>query len=194
MGDWLTRACPPIADLGGVVEWESMERSDRGSLAVREASGEDVEAFAEFLTAAWQQSGPDAPGFAGATDEVIAELVTRDALLERIGGSDRRMFLAWEGGRVVGFAAMKRIDVETVELAGIIVLPSCAGRGVGTALVDEALRRGRDERYRTVIVRTETTNQAARAFYEARGFELGEITVERVGDVSVQVWQLSHDL
>ena len=104
------------------------------------------------------------------------------------------MFLAWEGGRIVGFAAMKRIDVETVELAGIIVLPSCAGRGVGTALVDEALRRGRDERYRTVIVRTETTNQAARAFYEARGFELGEITVERVGDVSVQVWELSHDL
>lgn len=140
------------------------------------------------------QSGPDAPGFAGASDEVIAELATRDAIRERIGGPDRRMFLAWENGRVVGFAAAKRVDTDSVELAGIIVLPSCTGRGVGAELVNEALRSARSESYRSVIVRTETTNDSARAFYEALGFVLERSTIEHVDDISVEVWELSRDL
>ncbi len=144
--------------------------------------------------AAWRQSGPDAPGFAGASDEVIAELATRDAIRERIGGPDRRMFLAWENGRVVGFAAAKRVDTDSVELAGIIVLPSCTGRGVGAELVNEALRSARSESYRSVIVRTETTNDSARAFYEALGFVLERSTIEHVDDISVEVWELSRDL
>jgi len=144
--------------------------------------------------AAWRQSGPDAPGFAGASDEVIAELATPDAIRERIGGPDRRMFLAWENGRVVGFAAAKRVDTDSVELAGIIVLPSCTGRGVGAELVNEALRSARSESYRSVIVRTETTNDSARAFYEALGFVLERSTIEHVDDISVEVWELSRDL
>jgi hypothetical protein len=95
-----------------------MGQPERELVVAREASEADIDAFAEFFKAAWQQSGPDAPGFAGATDEVIAELTTRDAIRERIGGPDRRMFLAWQDERVVGFAATKRIDIDTVELAG----------------------------------------------------------------------------
>jgi hypothetical protein len=91
-----------------------MERSHRELAVVREAFEVDVDAFAEFFVAAWRQSGPDAPGFVGATDEVIAELTTRDAVRERIGGPDRRMFLAWADDCVVGFAATKRINVDTV--------------------------------------------------------------------------------
>jgi ribosomal protein S18 acetylase RimI-like enzyme len=171
-----------------------MGRSERELVVVREASEVDIDAFAEFFKAAWRQSGPDAPGFAGATDEVIAELTTRDAIRERIGGPDRRMFFAWEDDRVVGFAATKRIDIGTVELAGIIVLPTCAGRGVGTELVHEALRATKGESYRSMIVRTETTNDSARAFYEAQGFVLERATIEHVDDISVEVWELSHDL
>ncbi len=171
-----------------------MGQPERELVVAREASEADIDAFTEFFKAAWQQSGPDAPGFAGATDEVIAELTTRDAIRERIGGPDRRMFLAWEDERVVGFAATKRIDIDTVELAGIIVLPSYAGRGVGTELVHEALRATKDESYRSMIVRTETTNDSARAFYEARGFVLKRITIEHVDAISVEVWELSRDL
>jgi ribosomal protein S18 acetylase RimI-like enzyme len=104
------------------------------------------------------------------------------------------MFLAWENGRVVGFAAAKRVDTDSVELAGIIVLPSCTGRGVGAELVNEALRSARSESYRSVIVRTETTNDSARAFYEALGFVLERSTIEHVDDISVEVWELSRDL
>ncbi len=171
-----------------------MGRSGRELVVVREASEVDIDAFAEFFKAAWRQSGPDAPGFAGATDEVIAELTTREAIRERIGGPDRRMFFAWERERVVGFAATKRIDIGTVELAGIIVLPTCSGRGVGTELVHEALRATTGDSYRSMIVRTETTNDSARAFYEAQGFVLERATIEHVDDISVEVWELSHDL
>lgn len=163
-------------------------------MVVREASERDIDAFADFFVTAWRQSGPNAPGFAGATDEVIAELTTRDAICERIGGPERRMLLAWQDERVVGFAATRRIDVDSVELAGIIVLPSSAGRGIGTALVDEALRLMKDEPYRSMIVRTETTNDLARAFYEARGFTLARVAVEHVEDFSVEVCELSRDL
>jgi ribosomal protein S18 acetylase RimI-like enzyme len=171
-----------------------MGRSGRELVVVSEASELDVDAFAEFFKTAWRQSGPDAPGFAGATDEIIAELTTQDAIRERIGGPDRRMFLAWEDERVVGFAATKRIDIDTVELAGIIVLPACAGRGVGTELVHEALRATKGESYRSMIVRTETTNDSALAFYEARGFVLERTTIEHIDNISVEVWELSHDL
>jgi GNAT superfamily N-acetyltransferase len=171
-----------------------MERSDGELEDVREASEVDIDAFAEFFVAAWRQSGPEASGFAGANDEVIAELTTRCSVRDRIGGPDRRMFLAWEDDQVVGFAATKRIDIDTVELAGIIVLPSHAGRGVGTVLVEEALRGAKAESYRSMIVRTETTNDVARAFYEARGFVLERDTVEHLDDISVEVWELSRDL
>ena len=171
-----------------------MGEPDRVFATVREASDQDVPPFVDFLNEAWRQSGPRAPGFAGATNEIIAELTTDEAVRARIGGPDRRMFLAWSGDRVVGFAATKRIDADTVELAGIIVLPSSAGRGVGTQLVQTAMRAMDGESYQTMIVRTETTNQAARGFYEARGFTLERMTVERVDDTSVEVCELSRSL
>ena len=171
-----------------------MKRSDGELEDVREASEVDIDAFTEFFVAAWRQSGPEAPGFAGANDEVIAELTTHGSVRDRIGGPDRRMFLAWEDDQVVGFAAMMRIDIDTVELAGIIVLPSHAGRGVGTVLVEAALQGAKTESYRSMIVRTETTNDIARAFYEARGFVLERDAVEHLDDISVEVWELSRDL
>lgn len=159
---------------------------------VREAEDGDVAAFAQFFTTAWRQAGPDALGFTGATDEVIAELTTPDAVRERIGGPERRMFLAWHRERVVGFSATRRIDDATVELAGIIVLPSFAGMGIGTTLVEAALQRAREDRYRSMIVRTETSNHPARAFYERRGFAVTATDVEKVGDLVVEVWELSR--
>jgi len=170
-----------------------MERR-AGQTSVAEAAEADVTAFATFFRKAWRQAGPDALGFAGASDEVIAELTAPDAVRERIGGPDRRMFLAWQGGRVVGFSATKRIDARTVELAGIIVLETAAGRGVGSQLVEEAVRSAGGEGYRMMIVRTETTNARARVFYETRGFSLTGSTTEQAEGSMVEVCELTRDL
>ena len=163
-------------------------------ITVTEATADDAGAFAAFFWEAWQQAGPTAPGFAGATDEVIRELTTRAAIVERLGGPDRRMFLAWSGGRVIGFAATTRIDDETVELAGIIVLQSMLGRGIGSSLVEATTPACRNEGYRRIIVRTEADNDRALGFYEGQGFTRSQETTEDVEGTSIAVWELERDL
>jgi ribosomal protein S18 acetylase RimI-like enzyme len=163
-------------------------------VTVSEATDADVDAFARFFRRAWQEAGPDAPGFTGATDEVIDELTAPEAVRARIGGPERRMFLARAGGEVVGFAATRRIDERAVELAGIIVLDAAAGRGVGTGLVGGAVAATAAEGYEVMVVRTETTNDRARTFYEARGFVATGTTTESVEGSEVAVVELRRDL
>jgi GNAT superfamily N-acetyltransferase len=163
-------------------------------VSVAEATSADLAGFAAFMREAWQSAGPGAPGFTGATDEVIAEITETEAFQARIGGPDRRMLLAWEDGEVVGFAATKRLDATMVELAGIVVKESAAGRGIGTALVEQAIDTARAEKHRTMVVRTETTNHRAKAFYESCGFTHAHRTTEDVDGATVEVWELTRDL
>jgi ribosomal protein S18 acetylase RimI-like enzyme len=160
--------------------------------AIIEATESDTAAFARFFLAAWREAGPKAPGFAGATEEVIAELTTVEAVRARVGGPDRRMFLAWHARRVVGFAATKRICDDSVELSGIIVLESQAGLGIGTALVEAGMAAARQDGYREMIVKTETTNARARTFYERTGFHAVGVESEQVGADLVEVSRLSR--
>jgi GNAT superfamily N-acetyltransferase len=163
-------------------------------MVVREAGMGDVDSVAQFFWRAWEEAGPEAPGFAGASEEVMRELTSPELLRERIGGPDRRMFLAWDGDRVIGFSATRRVGSQTVELAGVVVLQSLLGRGVGTPLVEEAARVVADEGYRRMIVRTETTNDRALHFYESRGFRRTQPTTQLVEGETVEVWELLRDL
>jgi len=165
-----------------------------GPITVTEATPDDAGAFAAFFWEAWQQAGPEAPGFAGASDEVIRTLTTRAAIVERLGGPDRRLFLAWVGQRVVGFSATTRIDDGSVELAGIIVLQSMIGIGVGTALVTETVASCRREGYRRMVVKTESDNDRALIFYEAKDFTRSRETSEDVDGTPVTVWELERSL
>ncbi len=167
---------------------------DATGVVVEEATGGNVAAFASFFWRAWTEAEPGAPGFVGATDQIIEELITPEAVRQRIGGPERRMFLAWDGEEVVGFGATRRVDDETVELAGVIVLESYSGRGIGSGLIDEAMDRVRAEGYRRMIVRTEVTNERARAVYEARGFAVSGSMSEAVEGEAVEVWELSRDI
>lgn len=166
----------------------------QGPVAVREATTPDALAFAEFFVTAWREAGPDAPGFEGATEEAIAELTTPDAFEARIGGPTRRMFLAWEADRVVGFASTGRISDEAVELSGIIVLRCVAGQGIGTALVEAAMATSSRDGYSEMVVKTETTNSRAQVFYQDRGFDVVGVETEYVDDIPVEVLRLSRSI
>ncbi len=163
-------------------------------IVVAEAVEEDVEAVATFFWAAWEEAGPQAPGWAGSTEEALKEITTRDSLLQRIGRPNGRMFLAKDSARVVGFAANRKVDDETVELAGIVVLQSLLGRGIGSRLLEAALNAARKDGYKRIIVRTEVDNERAISFYKAKGFTAGKTETEEVGGVSVEVLELSRDL
>lgn len=163
-------------------------------IGIREAGAADVAAIGSFFLEMWRQSGPDAPGFTGATEEIIAEIAAPDAIRARIGGPDRRMFLAYEGDSVVGFAATRVIDDNEIELAGVIVLHSMIGRGVGTPLVEAAIESARSSGQQIMKVSTETDNDRALRFYGARGFQVCGESIEDVEDTPVAVVQLERSL
>lgn len=161
---------------------------------IAEATASDVDAVAKFVWDAWEEAGPDAPGWAGATEEVLEDLTQPENLLKRLGRPDRRIFAAWEGDRVVAFAANRRIDATEVELVGLIVLESKQGEGIGSRLLDAAMEAAREDAYTTMRVRTEAANEKALRFYEHRGFEAVETLVETIGDVTVEGVKLLRDL
>lgn len=165
-----------------------------GEVSLVEATEKDAEAFAHFFRRAWEEAGPGAAGFTGASDEVIAELTTPRAFRKRIGGPDRRMFLAREDDRVIGFASTRRISEDSVELSGIIVLRSHGGQGVGTALLENTIAAATADGYGTMLVETETTNSRAQAFYENSGFAVDGAGTERVDDADVELLRLSRVL
>ncbi|MFH1103406.1 MAG: GNAT family N-acetyltransferase [Actinomycetota bacterium] len=162
--------------------------------SIAEATPGDVDDLRAFFWEAWAQAGPDAPGWAGADDEVMGELTAPDAILARLGGPDRRMFLTRRDGRVAGFAATRRIDPATVELAGVIVLQSLIGQGVGSGLVDGAIAGAVGDGYRQVVVRTEADNDRARAFYRRHGFVEVAGAVEAVEGVGAVLVELRRDV
>ena len=174
-----------------MLDLSSMKRDE---VSIRQATVEDGGAFAEFLAAAWREAGPDAPGFTGASEETIAEITAPEAFRVHISGPDRRMFLAWEEGRVVGFSATRGINENSVELSGIIVFRSRAGRGIGSALVESAMAAARGYGHQEMIVKTETTNHGARAFYENQGFRIVGVETEDIDDIHVEVSVLSRPL
>lgn len=165
-----------------------------GTHVVSEATDADIDAIAAFFWEGWRQAGPDAPGWAGASESVMEELTDPELLLARIGGPDRRMWLAWEDDRVVGFAATRRLDEEVVELAGIVVLQDQLGQGIGSPLLVAAVSAAERAGFARMVVRTEASNARAAGFYRARGFEDSAVVDEVVEGEKVQVLELTRDL
>jgi ribosomal protein S18 acetylase RimI-like enzyme len=161
---------------------------------IGEAGASDVAAIALFLWELWRESGPDSPGLTGATEEVIAEIAAPDAIRARIGGPERRMFLARAEGAVVGFAATRVIDAGHIELAGIMVLQRMIGQHIGTPLVEAAIKSARDQGHKLMTVSTEIDNERAVGFYQARGFAASSESTEDVEGTAVAVVELEFQL
>ena len=104
------------------------------------------------------------------------------------------MFLAVEDDKVVAFAATRRIDEASVELAGIVVRQDMVGEGIGTPLLEVALQQVKGAGFSDVVVRTEVTNERAIGFYESRGFERVGDVVQVVEGIEIEVVELKRAL
>lgn len=82
-------------------------------------------------------------------------------------------FGAREAGRLVGVAALKRLDDSHVELKSMHTAEADRGRGVGQAMVAHILAHARSVGYVRVSLETGTTSEfaPARALYARAGFE-----------------------
>jgi ribosomal protein S18 acetylase RimI-like enzyme len=161
---------------------------------IGEATDADVAAISAFLWEAWRQAGPGAPGFSGATEEVIADVADPGLIRTRLGGPRHRMYVARAGDRVVGFASTRADTDDTIELSGIVVLQNTIGTGIGTKLLDAAMGASIGYGFTTMTVSTETSNERAIHFYESHGFAVTGAELEMVEETPVEVVTLARDL
>jgi GNAT superfamily N-acetyltransferase len=140
-------------------------------LDVRPGRPEDAAAVAAVHVRTWQAAYEHAFGAErlAVLDEQLPRRVER---WERILRDEGGVWVAEDGGRIVGFASIgpEREDAALGELYAIYVLPEAWGSGAGPALMAEAvpaLRAGYGESVLWVL----EDNPRARRFYEREGWE-----------------------
>jgi len=85
-----------------------------------------------------------------------------------------RLLLAWLGGKVVGCAALRRVDGHTCELKRVYVRPAAQGKNIGRQLVEQMLSEARLAGYRRICLDVLPEFTAAQRLYESLGFTPAE--------------------
>ncbi|MGH8995582.1 MAG: GNAT family N-acetyltransferase [Acidimicrobiales bacterium] len=95
--------------------------------------------------------------------------------VEELVDSAVTFFSARTTGRLLGVAALKRLDGGHAELKSMHTLEAERGRGVGGALVDHIVAFAASQGFRWVSLETGSTDEfaSARALYTKMGFRLG---------------------
>lgn len=94
------------------------------------------------------------------------------AFLELLPRPYARLRVAHDhGGLLLGYCVLLRAADEG-EIANIACAPAARRRGVGAALLDDALRAADADGAQTVYLEVRASNVAARALYTGHGFEV----------------------
>lgn len=80
------------------------------------------------------------------------------------------LVLAWQGGAVLGCAALRRVDAERGELKRVYVRPAARGLNLGEQLVRAVLARAVQAGYSRVCLDVLAEFQTAQRLYERLGF------------------------
>lgn len=97
------------------------------------------------------------------------------------------VYVAEVKGKVVGFANYSTVrDGGKVELAAIYLYPEFQGKGIGTALIQQAVKELKG--IKEICLNVEKDNKIGMNFYEAKGFEIvKESDIEFDGHILKQV-------
>ena len=99
-----------------------------------------------------------------------------------IEDKDTKIIICMRDDDIVGFCTNRRIDEQTVELAGIIVLQELTGRGIGSMLFEKAKSKAISDNFCFMTVKTEAYNGRAISFYTKKGFKkIDEIEEDVLG-------------
>lgn len=85
-----------------------------------------------------------------------------------------RLLLAYEGGTVLGCAALRRVDESTCEMKRVYVRPAARGRNLGRMLVEAILSEAKLAGYSRICLDVLPEFTAAQKLYESMGFEHAE--------------------
>jgi GNAT superfamily N-acetyltransferase len=129
----------------------------RGIIKVRRVRPDDAEPIAALMA----QLGYDVP----------VPAVT--ARLERLG-ERRAVFVATDGERVVGWAALlideAFVDGFSALLEGFVVDEAVRSRGIGVALLEAVEARARERGCAEIRVQSNVLRERAHSFYERNGY------------------------
>lgn len=111
--------------------------------------------------------------------------------LERLESPDVEMWVAYVAGTPAGYFEIERHDDETVEIVYFGLLPDFLGKGLGGALLTDAVRRAWEMGAKRVSVHTcDLDGPQALRNYEARGFRVfkTEEAYEDLPDGPIEPW------
>ena len=102
--------------------------------------------------------------------------LARRFLLDRIGGSESIIFLAFQDDAAIGFTQLYP-SFSSVGMARIFILndlfvaPQARGQGAGLALLDASVEYARSVGALRLALSTELTNTVAQQLYERHGWK-----------------------
>lgn len=135
---------------------------------IQPASTDDASAWADVINAAFAGS----PGHYPMTEQRAREHLSDERALAS--------FMAWRAGEPVGLVAVWRDDEAgegAAEIATLGVVPSAQGRGVGRALLRQALRAAAAAGLPRCGLSTSTVNRPALKLYTSEGFAVVDTRV-----------------
>jgi ribosomal protein S18 acetylase RimI-like enzyme len=141
-------------------------------ILIRDATPDDLEAAEELAQVAYQEFKPLMPDFAWS--RWMASI--KEAIHSRAG----MLMVAEAGGNIQGVvkffpdaaqAAMGEWPAGAALIRILAVWPEARGRGYGTLLTEECLRRARAGGIPTIFLYTGTFMLAAQHIYEKSGFK-----------------------
>ena len=90
---------------------------------------------------------------------------SRAAAKDHVSVSDTKRTTWYRTPRHEGFCALLEVGRDAVRIKGVYVHPEWRGRGIGSAMTDELLRKAASGPYKVIEVLAYNP-----AFYESRGF------------------------
>jgi ribosomal protein S18 acetylase RimI-like enzyme len=140
-------------------------------LAVRTASAADLGALAPLFDA-YRQFYQQPADLA----------LSRAFIADRLDRGDSVIFLAWEGGRAVGFVQLYPVFSSTAPTPGrlwllndLFVAPAARSRGAGRALLQQARVLAIETGAVGLFLQTARTNVSAQRLYESLGWRRDDL-------------------
>ena len=162
----------------------------RAPLTVRPAVALDTPA----LLSLWRDTGFTATADAFRAADVDEATQAIDAIAD---DPRSRVVVAELGGRLVGAVFLRRLapsplaSTELLQMTHLQVDPSCARRGIGTALVEAAVEWAEQEQIESVVTYSQPDDRTANRFLARLGF--GQAWTVRSGSVATVRAALTTD-
>lgn len=115
----------------------------------------------------------------------MGEIASEGFLRKRLASPTILTTVAEEGGKIVGFASVRKVGEGEGELSGMSVLESARGRGVGSRLLRKTLETARRRGFGSILAKTELANERAINFYRKAGFTESGKSIGRIGGTSL---------